>query len=176
MGAFVTSILACPICTSTGENTQCNRNGSTLHKQLVLWIKAWLSEQGSKYRIQASPRTKCLHLLSVSAASHEPEDYNGQSQMLASITLCYGTHTRRVYVDNRCSVPGGEVQGRLKAALVSTGIVQMLYGSYADTSTQSKNYKHAWQNYGTFCGKSTLPNTSTKTLFVPSTCHSRPYL
>jgi hypothetical protein len=136
MDAVLLSILACTICISTNESPQYSRNGSTLHTQAVLWIKAceaWLRRQSSKHGTLASLQVRCLRLLALSATLHKAKDYYHEVQAHMGIMISCGMHRDPVYFGDRCSTFEGEMRRRLWATSVSTSFGQIKYENYADS-------------------------------------------
>lgn len=122
MDAIVLSILACTICISTNGSPHYSRNGSTLHTQAVLWIKAceaWLRRQSSKHRTLASLQVRCLRLLALAATSHKAKDYYHEVQAHIGIMISCGMHRDPVHFGDRCSPFEGEMRRRLWATSVS---------------------------------------------------------
>jgi hypothetical protein len=127
MDAVVLSILACTICICTNGSPQYSRNGSTLHTQAVLWMKAceaWLRRQSSKHRTLASLQVRCLRLLALAATSHKAKDYYHEVQAHMGIMISCGMHRDPVHFGDRCSTFEGEMRRRLWATSVSNLFAQ----------------------------------------------------
>jgi hypothetical protein len=135
MDAVVLSILACTICVTTNESPQYSRNGSTLHTQAVLWIKAceaWIRRQSSKHRTLASLQVRCLRLLALSATSHKAKDYYHEVQAHIGLMISCGMHRDPAHFGGRCSTFEGEMRRRLWATSVSTSHAQNEFENHTD--------------------------------------------